>query len=96
MAKVTDKHDSWAMGKRLDCGHVFFDFDTEEDTFSDVHSDPFQMGDEVDCLVCADNEKRVKAARVEGHQEMIEAMNKAGIPPVKQAFVVNKLIEATK
>ena len=71
MAKVTDKHDSWAMGKRLDCGHVFFDFDTEEDTFSDLHSDPFQIGDEVDCPVCADNEKQVKAARVEVLKEVI-------------------------
>jgi len=63
MSKVIQKHDSWMMGKRLDCGHILFDFGDNEGTFDDK-IDPYKEGDEVDCPVCADTAMKVKAARV--------------------------------
>ena len=55
MSKVThiNSGDYYA----LDCGHVLNDFDVEGALKKDA---------EVDCPMCADNEERVKAARMAG------------------------------
>ena len=54
MARVT--HIDSGVYYNLDCGHVLTDFDVEW---------VLKKGAKVDCQVCTDTEKRVKAARVE-------------------------------
>ncbi len=59
MSKVTciDSGDLY----NLSCGHIISDFDVEG---------PPTLGDEVACPICADTEKRVKAARVEALEKV--------------------------
>ena len=90
MSKVTQKHDSWMMGKRLDCGHTLFDFGDDEDTFDD-RADPYQLGDEVDCPICVEIAEWEKAARREALEEVkLMAENHAAFSLVT---AINKLLE---
>ena len=64
MARVT--HIDSGVYYNLDCGHVLTDFDVEW---------VLKKGAKVDCQVCTDTEKRVKAARVEALEGAQHAIN---------------------
>ncbi len=53
------------MVAQADCGHWFETRDLEID-----------LGDEVDCPVCADTEKKVKLARVEELRAIVQTLDK--------------------
>ncbi|KKL14523.1 hypothetical protein LCGC14_2514780 [marine sediment metagenome] len=84
MSKVTDKCFGCEI-LHLDCGHF-----SEQDAI---------YGDEVDCPICADNEKQVKAARVEVLEEVSDIMSLCILKryDIFQACTrINKLKEASQ
>ena len=88
MAKVTNIGSGYYYD--LDCGHVLNDFDVEWAP---------KKGFEVDCPVCADNEKRVKAARVEVLEIISVSLNADRTydeRTIDTMRLIDKLIEASQ
>ena len=68
MSKVTNRihgHQGTAIG--TECNHWFL-----------AKGFAPKLGDEVDCPVCADTEKQIKAARVEAEQALAGQLNNPG------------------
>ena len=100
MSKVTQVWYSNGQGYKLACGHTGFNIGNRP---------RYSRGDKIPCDVCADTEKRVKAARVEALEEAKQTImtswpsltDSDGDIPLLQAAIdkliesTNKLIEAT-